>query len=312
VLDPDDIATLVRNAYGLEVSGAELIRSLVNDVYAVTSCGQRYALKLYRRTQDPGATDLDEVCWEQDLAARLAAAGVTTAAPVACRDGQLAGVVAAPEGPRPYALTKWARGRKPQPPVDDDLYRAFGRTLARFHRVAAGVVSDHHRRPFDVSADLDARLPDVLARLSADDRAVVGALAEAARAGLAAAAPALTSGVRHGDVTLDNVHRDGAVVHLHDFDLAGPGWLAADFTGVHATGHWQAFLDGYTGHSANTGRPSPADLAALPWLRIVALIANLRFHLVDKVALRGSESVHEGWVDRELTSLRELAHTLVQ
>jgi len=35
-------------------------------------------------------------------------------------------------------------------------------------------------------------------------------------------------------------------------------------------------------------------------------VRNIAWHLSAKVALRGTESVHEGWVERELASLRAL------
>ena len=37
-------------------------------------------------------------------------------------------------------------------------------------------------------------------------------------------------------------------------------------------------------------------------------IGNLHFHLVDKPAMRGTESLGEGWVDHHLTALREAAN----
>jgi hypothetical protein len=43
------------------------------------------------------------------------------------------------------------------------------------------------------------------------------------------------------------------------------------------------------------------DLAALPWFGVAETVANLRFHLVDKTRLRGTESRSEGWVDASST-----------
>jgi hypothetical protein len=70
-------------------------------------------------------------------------------------------------------------------------------------------------------------------------------------------------------VTLDNVHRTGRGLVLHDFDLAGPGWPAADLVGVHADQHWHAFAAGY---AAEHILPDPS---VLPWLEVCALISNL-------------------------------------
>jgi hypothetical protein len=101
-------------------------------------------------------------------------------------------------------------------------------------------------------------------------------------------------------VTPDNVHRTGRGLVLHDFDLARPGWPAADLTGVHATRHWPAFAAGY---AAEHVLP---DVPVLPWLEACALISNLRLHLVDKPRYRGLESLAEGWADRELARIDEL------
>jgi Ser/Thr protein kinase RdoA (MazF antagonist) len=100
---------------------------------------------------------------------------------------------------------------------------------------------------------LDGRLCGELE--APEDRVI--ALADRARQELSARE--LSLGIRHGDVTLDNVHRTGAGLVLHDFDLAGPGWLAADLTGVHAAQHWHAFAAGY---SAVHALP---DLSIVSW-----------------------------------------------
>ena len=112
----------------------------------------------------------------------------------------------------------------------------------------------------------------------------------------------LSWGIRHGDVTLDNIHRTGRGLVLHDFDLAGPGWLAGDLTGVHATQYWHAFAAGYA-----AVRVLP-ELSILPWLEVCALIGNLRSHVIGKPQNHGLESLTEGWVVRELARIDEL-HT---
>lgn len=133
---------------------------------------------------------------------------------------------------------------------------------------------------------LDESLRAITPHLDGGHAGRVAALAARAREQLSARE--LAWGVRHGDVSLDNVHRTGRGLVLHDFDLAGPGWLAADLTGVHATGHWRAFVTGYAAE-----HPLP-DPEAIPWLEVCALIGNLRFHLVEKPRYRGLESVSEG------------------
>jgi Ser/Thr protein kinase RdoA (MazF antagonist) len=131
------------------------------------------------------------------------------------------------------------------------------------------------------------------------------ALADAVRNHLAQYSPG--RGICHGDVSLDNLLVAGNGLALYDFDLAGVGYLASDFTGVASTPYWHAFKAGYTTH-----RPIPAeDEAAIPYLGVAGRISNLHFHLVDKPLIRGTESRTEGWADRELTGLRQAADQLL-
>lgn len=289
------VGAFVGARYGLEVRSCVLLRSLVNDVYRVDTGDRRYVLKLYRH----GGWSTGEVAWEQDLVAYVINRGVACPAPVPMLDGSLCGELEAPEGSRPFALSEYVEGTKLQPPASDELYRDFGRLIGRFHSVGVSFRSSHPRRAFDLSHMLDEPLQAIVPYLTGHaDR--VTALADRARQQLGI--PELSWGIRHGDVTLDNIHRTGRGLVLHDFDLAVPGWLAADLTGVHATPHWHAFAAGYA-----AVRVLP-DLSILPWLEVCALITNLRFHMIEKPQYRGLESLTEGWVDRELARIDEL-HT---
>jgi Ser/Thr protein kinase RdoA (MazF antagonist) len=270
---------------GLAVSGCELVRSLTNDVYRVeTADGRTFACKVY-------AAGSAHVAWEQDLAAHLAAKGVTAAAPVPLDDGALVGAIDAPEGVRAFAVTVWAEGDKPRPPWSSGLFHRYGAALATLHLAADALVTAHRARVDDPLSTLDKALESV-------GDPMVHEMAGAARRRLASAQPDL--GVRHGDASLDNVHLTAGGGFLwHDFDLAAVGWRVGDLTGAYGGAHWPAFLEGY-----RTVRPVDTD--AVVALRVVELVRNLAWHLTAKVALRGSESIHEGWVERELASLRDL------
>ncbi len=197
-------------------------------------------------------------------------------------DGSLCSDVEAPEGRRPFALTEYVEGTKPQPPASEELYRDFGRLIGRFHTAGASFRSGRPRRPFDLRHLLDEPLQAILPHLAGRaDR--ITALAGQARQQLRTHGPSW--GIRHGDVTLDNIHRTDRGLVLHDFDLAGPAWPAADLTGVHATQHWPAFAAGYM-----AVHELPA-LSILPWLEVCTLIGNLRFHLVEKPRYRDLESL---------------------
>ena len=120
------------------------------------------------------------------------------------------------------------------------------------------------------------------------------------------AARGLHRGIRHGDVSLDNIRIDGAGdggrIIFHDFDLAGPGWQVEDLAGALSTPYADAFLAGYT-----AARPLPAvDREALDWLSVLGLIDNLHFHLVTKPALFGTWTLADGWVDRAVEQLTRL------
>jgi Ser/Thr protein kinase RdoA (MazF antagonist) len=296
--EPGAVCALVSARYGLEVRSCVLLRSLVNDVYRVEAVDRRYALKLYRQ----GGWSTGEVAWEQGLVAHLADRGLACPLPVPMLDGSLCGELEAPEGARPFALSEYVEGTKPQPSASDALYQDFGRLVGRFHAAAASFRTSHPRRAFDLSRMLDEPLQAITPLLARHaDR--VNALADRARQQLSRREPSW--GIRHGDVTLDNIHRTDRGLVLHDFDLAGPGWLAADMTGVHATQHWHAFADGYT-----AVRALP-DLSDLAWLQVCAAISNLRFHMIEKPQYRGLESLAEGWVERELARIDELHTQLI-
>jgi Ser/Thr protein kinase RdoA (MazF antagonist) len=302
VASPPAVVQLVRTLWSLDARKAVLIRSLVNDLWRVTAQEQYFALKVYRA----GRWSVNEVAWEQDLARLLRAEGLTDAEPVPLADGRLAGTVLAPEGGRPVVLTTWAAAPKPRPPFDDALYAEFGTLAARFHAAAAAMSSVHGARVFTLESVLTApavRVGRALHGLSrhADAVMVVERADRAQGELLALMSAGLRHGVRHGDVSLDNVLMTNSGLTLHDFDLSGHGWPAADLVGALSTPHSAAFLEGY-----ETIRPlQPVERRALPHLRVAELVRNLDFHLTDKAAIRGIESVGEGWVDAELAALRD-------
>lgn len=288
---PDAVGELVAARCGLVVTGCVLVRSLTNDVYRVETAGGAYACKVY----GAGRWSAGQVAWEQELAAHLAAAGVTGAAPVPLDGGGLVGSLDAPEGVRLFTVTVWAGGDKPRPPFTPGLFHRYGAALARLHLAADGFTSGQPGRIDDPVSTLDTCLPVI-------GDPVVHEVAAVARERLTTQEPDI--GVRHGDASLDNLHvTEGGGLLWHDFDLAAVGWRAADLTGAYGGAHWPAFLDGY-----RTLRR--IDTGAVAALRVVELVRNVAWHLTGKVALRGTESVGEGWVDRELASLHRLHEQL--
>lgn len=280
--------SLVADHYAIEPHSATLVRTFTNDVYRIDAGERRYALKVY----GAGRFTADEVRWEQQLAHALAGAGLPVAADVALRNGDSVGSLDAPEGRRLFALTTWVPGDKPREPFDNALYRTLGAGLARLHLAADAFTSRYPRRPVRRGDEPE----QVIAALAADDdrRELVRRTAAAARSALERlAGQGLHRGIRHGDPSLDNIHVGGDGLYFYDLDLAGPGWQAEDLAGALSTEFADPFLDGYT-----AVRPLPAvDLAALPWLRVLGHLENLKFHLVDKPAAMGTSTLGEGWVD---------------
>ena len=285
IVDPAPLAELAAREYGLEVTGCVLLRSLVNDVYRLDTPAGPRVLKLYRAGYGSAG-------WEVALA-RHVGAGVAQGVPL--RDGRPAGSLPAPEGPRAFTLWEWVPGGKPPKPRTDELYHRFGRATAAFHEASTGFAGPP-------AVAVGALVDDVLARVpDAADRSLIARLA--GEAGRRLPGAGLERGICHGDVTLDNVHRDGDRIIFFDLDRAADGYRAADLAPVAATPHWAAFLAGY-----RTVRPFPAaDEAALPWLGILLRIDYLHFHLYAKPAIRGTESLAEGWVTQNLTELRKAA-----
>lgn len=286
---------LVTTNYPVSASNASLVRMFINDVFRVRADGRDYALKVY----GTGRFTADEVRWEQQLARHLVNAKVPVAADVALRDGDSVGVIDAPEGQRLFALTEWLPGDKPRPPWSDALYRAVGSLLAQLHQACDSFVSDYPRATVR-SGEEPQLVIDALEEGSSRQQ-LVRQTAEAAQAALdRLAGRGLRWSVRHGHPSLDNIHLtpDGRL-HFYDLDLAGPGWQVEDLAGALSTSFAGSFLDGYL-----TTRPLPAvDLEALPWLRILTAIDNLKFHLIDKPTAMGVSTLTEGWVDRGFDAL---------
>ncbi|TDU90658.1 Ser/Thr protein kinase RdoA (MazF antagonist) [Kribbella voronezhensis] len=302
LVDPSVLRDHLGEVYGVGFRECTLIRSFVNDVYHLASAEQSYVLKLYRA----GGRQPGEVRWEADLATHLSNASLAVPRVVPLADGSEVGLLEAAEGARPYLLSTFVLGTKPRPPFTGELYRSFGELIATFHDAADSFRSPHPRLPADLHHNLETPLAEIAPLLAPADRELLERLAIAVQDHFAQH-DGPSWGICHGDVTLDNILQNGDGLAIHDFDLSAEGYRATDFAGVAGTEHWSSFVDGYT-----TRRPIPAaDLAAVPYSRVVGSISNLRFHLRDKPLFRGSESINEGWADGELGVLRQAAADLL-
>src|SRR5205085_2582773 len=62
------------------------------------------------------------------------------------------------DGRRHAVLYEYAPGVKPEPPFTPQLYRAFGRAIARLHELSNDFVTEHPRRPLDLNCLIDEPL----------------------------------------------------------------------------------------------------------------------------------------------------------
>lgn len=116
----------------------------------------------------------------------------------------------AAEGARPYTLSSYLTGTKPQPPFDDELYYAFGVLIAAFH---------------DATDDFPPRAPRPQ---PAAEGNLLRELAGAVRNHLAQYSGALAHGTCHGDVSLDNLFVTADGLALYDFDLSGDNYRTSE------------------------------------------------------------------------------------
>jgi Ser/Thr protein kinase RdoA (MazF antagonist) len=297
LIDPAGLAGFLSLRYEIAVDSCVLIRSFVNDVYRARAESGDLLVKIYRA----GRLSPAEVDWEARLSRHLAERGIPVPAVQPGIDGELVQVADCAEGPRAVTVTEFARGEKPRPPFDGALYRGFGGAVAQLHEAALDFVTDRPRHSYDLDAVITSTHRIVASgRLDPEDERRV----DAAVADLGRARPMITAlepGIRHGDVTLDNLLLDGDRMIIYDLDLGGPGPLVADLTGVASTPHWPDFLAGYRSVRAL----GDDQLAALPTLKLAAILAHLAFHVIDKPEFVGTESLAEGWVDQALELLRQ-------
>ena len=164
-------------AYGIPFTSCTLLRSLVNDVYELTANDGKYIAKLYRS----GGWEPDEIRWETGLSAYLTASGVPVPRVLPLADGTQVGLLEAAEGIRPFVLSEYVAGRKPELPFTDDLYAEFGRLVARFHNATDTFSSPFPRRPSDLTHRLDDPLAEMGPELGSAEENLLQHLATAVR-----------------------------------------------------------------------------------------------------------------------------------
>jgi Ser/Thr protein kinase RdoA (MazF antagonist) len=313
VLAPEPLLRAAREHYSIERGATcQLARHGVNDTYIVTGPGQRFALRVYRHRWRRSS----DIQWELSLLEHLDAEGAPVAAPLRTHAGNRFAIVAAPEGPRPVALFRFATGR---PCLDESMTphhaRAFGRALAAVHLRMDTFEPAYDR--FELGLDrlllapikavepyLTERPQDVtyLRRLAEDIR---DAIVEFDERGLA-------RGLCHGDATATSAHIDQrGEFTLFDFDSAGAGWRTYDISTFRwsllhmqprakAEAGFEAFLEGYR---EVRGLPRVDEEAVPPF------VAAREIWLIGRdaklAAEQGNAGLNDAYFDRAINFLHD-------
>lgn len=232
-VDPAEISRVVATEYDVGTPGrCRLIYAGHNDTYEVVAGDRRYAFRVQsEKWWKHGESDAR---FELDLLTHLHRSDVPVAYPIARRDGDLLGVIRAPDADRFYSLFSWAPGGT----VDDrDLTSEHtylvGRTMAAIHKAADKFQTTHSRYRLDEQTLLDRSLNELAEQIAAaapDDVATIERYAADIRDRLRDFDPGPTGwGIVHGDVYWANLHFDEhRNITIFDFDLCGYGWRAYD------------------------------------------------------------------------------------
>lgn len=309
VLDPIALLHEMTAHYDLGAPiSASLIRSWMNEVYALQTSRGRFILKVFRH----GWRSPEEVAYEVSLMQHLVVHDVIVAPPIRRRDGTSVGLVTAPEGSRAVVLYPWLVGRPPVPP-DETIYAQVGQVIARMHRALDSFTSDHPRPALDVSylAKMPLRWLRPHLHTRPDDWAFLEMLVQRVQARLANLqhVGGLTWGPIHADATLDNLLiTDNEQMAVYDFDQSGPGWRGYELQGVfhyawliERPSFWTAVVDGY-----RSVQPlSATDIAAMPCFVVLNRLwcMGIEAHVI--AGNHGQSMRDEAYFDQRLTILRD-------
>jgi len=217
----------------------ENLNTLVNDIFAVTTAKNKYALKLYHT---PYRT-ADEVQWEIDLLIHLIHQDAPVSKPVSGKNGYI-NIFQINGQNRVGVLFEWASGEKPKPSIT--TYTILGKAAAQIHQAADTFTSEIKREQYNAHVLINEqlqRMKDPLIESNQWER--VSQLSDRLRKYIDH--HDLDKGVCHMDLTLDNIHLNDNVITVFDFDSAGKCWRAIEPYGVLMSSreYFGAWLDGY-------------------------------------------------------------------
>lgn len=229
----------IQDLFGLQDVICKHLHTPTNDVIAVTASTGQFVLKLY----NPQSRGLRDVQWELALIEHMLKNGAPVVTPIAGQHGYVEAILLDGQE-RAAALFEWAPGKKPE--ASNDTYASLGKAAAQIHAAADTFTSLLSREAYDAARLIDEQLERMKKLLIRADRwKQMVKLGDRLKQQITD--PTLDYGICHMDLTLDNVHRDGDILTVFDFDSAGTCWRALEPHKVLRTSkdYFKAWLEGY-------------------------------------------------------------------
>ncbi|MGO9604746.1 MAG: phosphotransferase [Candidatus Binataceae bacterium] len=310
-LNKEKLAELVSFEYELPSPIAcEMFERVTNDLYRVAAGGRTYMLRIYCA----GWRTLEDVQYELEVLNHLHRKGFSVSVPVARKNGELAGVLDAVEGPRVFALLTEIATRSPERREDEPL--RYGRAVAAIHNATDDFKSAHRRFHLDLKHLLDDPASALRSGVQhrPNDVAYLEQLSERVRRiFLELPFEEMDSGFCHGfpHGVSPPLTADGAIV-FRDFDFGGPGWRVYDLaTLLYSVSGRQGeqvrnrFLEGYR----QVRNLSDPDFRTIPVFAVLAQIwlLGLQYQRFD---VRGCSGLTRPVLDSEFGFLRQWSDLL--
>lgn len=238
--DITQVAQQLKDYYGIDDATCKNLNTLANYAIEVTSPAGHFALKIY----NPASRTAAEVEWEIDLTLHIIKNGAPVASPVAGKNGSYLQTFVVDDQDLTAVLFEWAAGQKPKPELS--TYTLIGEAAARIHNAADTFTSKLPREKYGAYELIDDQLQRMKTPLEESGQYQrVYELSERMRKIITN--PNLDYGIIHNDLTLDNVHLDGAILTVFDLDSASQSWRAVEPWGVlrAAEDRFRAWLEGY-------------------------------------------------------------------
>jgi Ser/Thr protein kinase RdoA (MazF antagonist) len=305
VLSAETVLDAMTGAYAIDgPTAGELLKLGLNDTYLLRARRRRYILRVYR----DGWRSSDDIEYELELLRHVEAKGVPVSAAIRCTNGKLSCLIEGPEGTREAALFRFAPGG-PLAWSDEQGSHLAGRLLGQLHAAADDFISQGVRFQLDAEYLIDRPLSAMRPFLEhrRPDWTYLEELATRLRSRLRSLVESgLDWGPCHGDFSAKNLHVDGSMMTVFDFDFCGTGWRAYDLLPAkwHAerrrsVGMWEAFLCGYR----ELRSIGAQDVAAVPLFGALRHLWGMGLRATE-VPFRGTSRVKSEYFDYRLASFK--------